>query len=42
MYKYYETYTVYCYRCYDENELQKIANDYKNLRYYSCENYNKK
>ena len=29
MYKYYETYKVYCYRCYDENELQKIANDYK-------------
>ena len=29
MYKYYETYTVYFYRCYDENELQKIANDYK-------------
>ena len=29
MYKYYETYTVYCYRWYDENELQKIANDYK-------------
>ena len=29
MYKYYETYKVYCYRYYDENELQKIANDYK-------------
>ena len=29
MYKYYESYTVYCYRWYDENELQKIANDYK-------------
>ena len=29
MYKYYETYKVYFYRCYDENELQKIANDYK-------------
>ena len=29
MFKYWETYTVYCYRCYDENELQKIANDYK-------------
>ena len=29
MFKYWETYTVYCYCCYDENELQKIANDYK-------------
>jgi len=29
MFKYWETYTVYCYHCYDEDELQKIANDYK-------------
>ena len=29
MFKYCETYTVYCYHYYDENELQKIANDYK-------------
>lgn len=29
MFKYWETYTVYCYRSYDENELQKIAKDYK-------------
>ena len=29
MFKYWETYTVYCYHCYDENELQEIANDYK-------------
>ena len=29
MFKYWETYTVYCYHCYDENELQEIINDYK-------------
>lgn len=28
MFKYWETYTVYCYRCYDENELKTIANRY--------------
>ncbi len=29
MFQYWESYTVSCYRSYDENELQKIANDYK-------------
>ena len=29
MFQYWESYTVHCYRSYDENELQKIANDYK-------------
>ena len=28
MFKYWETYTVYCYRCYDENELKALANRY--------------
>lgn len=28
MFNYWETYTVYCNRHYDENELQKIANQY--------------
>ena len=25
MFKYWETYTVYCYHCYDEDELQMIG-----------------
>lgn len=29
MFQYWESYTVHCYRCFDEDELQKIANDYK-------------
>ena len=29
MFKYWETYTVYCYHCYDEDELKTLANDYK-------------
>jgi hypothetical protein len=29
MFRFWETYTVYCYRHYDENELQLLANRYK-------------
>lgn len=29
MFNYWETYTVYCNKHYNENELQEIANDYK-------------
>ena len=28
MFKFWETYTVYCYRSYDENELKTLANRY--------------
>ena len=29
MFRFWETYTVYCYRHYDENELQSLADRYK-------------
>ena len=29
MFKFWETYTVHCHRSYDEEELQEIANRYK-------------
>ena len=28
MFKFWETYTVHCYRCYDENEIKTLANRY--------------